>query len=738
VLVVGQDERAAPFRTRPGRAQLASLRVIALVLLPPLCWAGSATAGTFFVTSSDPNADPGGIFAALAATGGDPGPHDIVFDIGNQTIFMTSTLTLGDGLNLLAINGTPTLDGTNAPGSANGIRLIGTGSSVNGLRIVNYGAASIEIRGSANTVGGCILGNSQFGVMISDFSGGGDLNDIGDSLFPNFIHSNTFGIAIAAGAEDNTVSANVIGIAENGAELGNSVGISSAGARTLVSQNRIAANTVTGITILGPATSVLDNIIGLDAAGMAAPNGIGISVNFGADGAIIGTPGHGNLISGNNGEGLLLGARLATVMDNVIGLDPLELDARPNLGTSAVLVVGSMNTIGGTGANELNTIAGNLGNGIHLQTQFATMNSVISNDIGAPRPNGGSGIVIEGPGNSIGDAGAAPGGPLTGNLITGNRSSGIQLVGQSAFGNLIDGNFIGNNTFNGISILDASDNAIGSVAANRIVDNGQYGVRIEAVHRFVERNNLRLNRISGNAMQGIKLLGSAHTGILPPTVHLDPGSVTGTALVQSAVDLFADGDDEGEFYITTVTADGAGNYESKGSLALWRGSNLTAIQTEVNGNTSEFSAPLAIPGGGAPGIGEVICLDGLDAAQVVAGSASNATGTAAMSVTSVGEAVRLVVNHTVANPTRAEIRGAAAGMTGPVVLDLGNASSPISADFDAEQFRAFTDDHYILISNAAQPNGAIRGQILCPEPVHAAQAVGALLALGLLHVARRR
>ncbi|NIN66030.1 MAG: hypothetical protein GTO63_15320, partial [Anaerolineae bacterium] len=47
-------------------------------------------------------------------------------------------------------------------------------------------------------------------------------------------------------------------------------------------------------------------------------------------------------------------------------------------------------------------------------------------------------------------------------------------------------------------------------------------------------------------------------------------------------------DEEGKTYLTSVSADGTGNWSASGFLA--DGTYLTATATDVSGNTSEFSA----------------------------------------------------------------------------------------------------------------------------------------------------
>lgn len=54
------------------------------------------------------------------------------------------------------------------------------------------------------------------------------------------------------------------------------------------------------------------------------------------------------------------------------------------------------------------------------------------------------------------------------------------------------------------------------------------------------------------------------------------------------MELFTSPDDEGQTYLTTVSADGTGVWSASGFLA--DDAYLTATATDTTGNTSEFSA----------------------------------------------------------------------------------------------------------------------------------------------------
>ena len=363
-----------------------------------------------------------------------------------------------------------------------------------------------------------------------------------------------------------------------------------------------------------------------------------------------------------------------------------------------------------------NVISGNTGDGIRLQGSFTTGVSMRSNTIGGSFGNGGSGIRIEGPSNRVG----ADDFDTSGNTISNNTLNGIEIVGPDATGNLVDANVIVDNGLSGIRIVDASDNLIGVDHPNEIRGHSLNGIDVDEQGDITDRNTIAVNEITANTGFGIALFGDAQDGIDPPTTQLGNPGVFGTARPNATIELYADLDDEGEFSLGSVIANGSGNYLSLGSLALWAGLSLNATQTDISGNTSEFSVPLGIPTGGVsvpPSAGQSLCLNRLDGDQVVPPSGSDADGTARLSVDVVGTSVVLRVDHDVASPTTAEIRMGTPAENGPLVMDLGDPTSPILIPLGGTEFRAFTaGDHYLLISSAGQPTGDIRGPILCPEP----------------------
>src|SRR5438445_2577912 len=122
----------------------------------------------------------------------------------------------------------------------------------------------------------------------------------------------------------------------------------------------------------GAANLVAGNYIGTDVTGaIRKPNGIGICVSLSDNHTIGGiTPREGNLISGNNGHGLILSnANENLICGNLVGTDRDGLRALSNSLSGICLLDGSSNSIGGTVAGARNLIAGNGQDGIQLIAQ---------------------------------------------------------------------------------------------------------------------------------------------------------------------------------------------------------------------------------------------------------------------------------------------------------------------------------------------------------------------------------
>lgn len=419
------------------------------------------------------------------------------------------------------------------------------------------------------------------------------------------------------------------------------------GGDTAADRNIISGNGANGILLLNSASVVIrGNYIGTTEDGTTAlPNGYdGIRIaGSESTGNTIGgnTAARRNIISGNTGNGILLGANDNDVFGNYIGLDPSGTSALPN-GSDGIYIYAADeqpptvgNDIGGTLAGQGNVISGNTSAGIHLFN--ANENYIKNNIIGlnasgtAAIPNERGIVVARGSANEIGtyDTGS-------GNIISGNTSDGILLINATVIGttirrNLIGTNFSGSSLPNGgegVAIEYATETTIGGGTdfGNIIANNGSDGVEIF----WGNQNTVNYNSIYNNGALGIDLLGSAwERGVTLNDVNDEdggsnnqqnfpillrvhgssPGQVTIEGLLNSAkernflIHLYANsskdpsGYGEGEAYLgskaVTTNSEYIGNFTATFSVST-PFACITATATDSAGNTSEFSPCVAV------------------------------------------------------------------------------------------------------------------------------------------------
>jgi titin len=460
------------------------------------------------------------------------------------------------------------IDGTNA-GEAYGLHVTSTGNVVRGLAITNFawdGIRVAENQATGNTISGNHIGTGADGT-----------SDGGNALA---------GVRVTGGAQFNTIGGdepgerNVIsGNDSYGVELG-TAGMSS--------------NFVSG------------NYIGTDASGtVPLPNGGGVRVSSSTQHNTVGgdVPGERNVISGNAGHGISIYNNPAhnTISGNFIGIDASGSSSLTNNGYGVVLFNSAQNnTIGGDTPGEGNVISANSYSGVRMYHTGTMSNTVEGNYIGTDSTgthdlgNGEHGVHLDdgAQNNTIGE----------GNVISGNDRFGILINAFSggASGNVVVGNYIGTdatgqaalgNSWSGVALSNgAQDNIIGP--GNIIANNVQDGVQVGDTG--TTGNAITQNSILGNDT-GISLYSGAHGGIEAPVVtKIGLGSieVTGTACASCTVELFANGDDdgEGENYLGSTPADGSGGFTV--TLEVHPGAHfLTATATDPISGTSEFSAP---------------------------------------------------------------------------------------------------------------------------------------------------
>ncbi|MBK9233453.1 MAG: hypothetical protein IPO15_22065 [Anaerolineae bacterium] len=109
------------------------------------------------------------------------------------------------------------------------------------------------------------------------------------------------------------------------------------------------------------------------------------------------------------------------------------------------------------------------------------------------------------------------------------------------------------------------------------------------------RNRITQNAIYANTITGIDTSQGGNGEITPPVIiQVNGNTVRGVAaLAQARVEIFSDQNGQGRVFEGAVTAmaDGTFTFTKSGGFS---GPNLTVTATDSDGNTSEFSIPVAI------------------------------------------------------------------------------------------------------------------------------------------------
>ena len=252
-----------------------------------------------------------------------------------------------------------------------GTNVTGTAAAPNGVGIrVTLFASGTTIGGTSPAARNVISGNSGNGLQIS--------SAMNVSVQGNYIGTNAVGSAAVSNSAGVTV-----GISDGNPDNA-LIGGTAAGAGNLISGNRAS-----GVFLSAFGTLVQGNRIGTNALGDAAiPNQDGIGTSQGAGGAIIGgaAAGAGNVISGNNQNGVYLTAAGGgfVIRGNLIGpaADGSSALGNAQHGIQLGLNPQTNTNIGGTAAGEGNVIAFNGRDGVSLSIGTGTRvlgNSIHSN-----------------------------------------------------------------------------------------------------------------------------------------------------------------------------------------------------------------------------------------------------------------------------------------------------------------------------------------------------------------------
>jgi CSLREA domain-containing protein len=343
---------------------------------------------------------------------GTPDPDAISFAIPGSGV---QTISLNAGLPV--ITDPVVLDGYTQPGASPNTLAVGNGAvllieldatRVNADDAPGAGVVTIGSGGRGSTVRGLVINRTQQSTAIL-LSGGGE----------NVVEGNFLGV----GANGATIPGDTT---QRPFDRGDGIYVSFSennriGGTDPAARNVIAGHPRFGIALTGATTTgnvLQGNYIGTTADGAAALGGQYYGAIFlsGASGNTIGgtAEGAGNLVSGNDDDGILLSRSNSNVVQgNRIGTDAAGTSALPN--SSGIVIFGSHdNLIGGVEPGAGNVIASNGGNGVEISTagsDTAAGNSILGNSIFA---NGGLGIDLRPEGvsgptpNDPGDADDGP------------------------------------------------------------------------------------------------------------------------------------------------------------------------------------------------------------------------------------------------------------------------------------------------------------------------------------------
>lgn len=333
-----------------------------------------------------------------------------------------------------------------------GTNVHGSGAVPNGAGVSVFFSAGVafnDIGGDVPGAGNVISGNFGPGVVLEDTNR--------YRIRGNVIGTNALGTAGLGNGSDGVGIGNAGGCQIGGpgpyegnlisGNRGNGIGLDRGTGDVLIEGNRV------GLNLAGTA---------------AVPNlGYGVQLFEVGPNTVGGTAaGSRNIISGNGKGGIRIaeGAEDNDVMGNYIGTDARGSVALPNAGPGVLIEQSAGNHIGAAAAGAGNLISGNQSDGI-LITAFGIDvfpgNDILGNRIGTtasgvgPLPNRGHGVELRGEaqqGNRIG--GVAPG---EGNRIAFNLGDGVLLTASgeddpTLIGNPVRGNSIEANGGLGINL----------------------------------------------------------------------------------------------------------------------------------------------------------------------------------------------------------------------------------------------------------------------------------------------
>jgi hypothetical protein len=497
--------------------------------------------GNFVGTSAGGNSPLGNALDGVAIVGANS--NALIGCLVNDNPFIYYNVVSGNGGNGLRVANS---DGTTIQANFFGLGADNdtpVGNRLSG--VVIEGSSTRTLMGGQIPLGNVDAANGQNGLVIRDQAKG-------------FVSFNTFcGLAAFTLATD-------LG---NG---GTGMLITSTGGGIEIRTNVISNNKGNGVEIAGDAQGVqfVSNIVGLNTNGSSPMGNLGDGIRVGgnAHDIVIGGPltsfsviPH-NVVSasGRNGVAIVENAHGITLNNTFLGTNLEGTTAFGNAQAGVLLDAGThSNTVGSENPNFLTVISGNLGHGVEMRSTF---------------------------GNTV-----------VGSLI-GTNFDGLQAIPNGG---------------SGVYLSDSNDNLIGRVTngapvgpANLIAFNNAGGVTIDSG----ARNGVRENSIYGNSLHDLDLGPWANLNppipVLTAVARLALGTqVTGNlaALPNTTytIEFFANNANasSGQIFFgsKTITTDAVGNasFVFTGPLLPAGADFFTATATDLDDNTSEFSAVFA-------------------------------------------------------------------------------------------------------------------------------------------------
>ena len=601
------------------------------ILLSTVLFLFARSSEATIITVTNANASgAGSLVHAIDTANLNPGNDSIIFDIPGMPphvipLAVASSITVTESL---------LIDGTSQPD--NGYtgscpKIVPDASTVDpGLvTLINLNSQNVFIFGL--WIRNFTNANSS-AIVISDQN-----NKIGEPGKKNLFTGNVDNIQLVAG--NTEINSNYFGCDCDGnlPEPNSGYGIFSFSAidDLTILNNVISSNSIGILLGLGntPCSNVIiqGNKIGTNASGTSAlgNSGSGMELRymqnlvFGGSGAA-----EGNVVSGNGGVGCLLLSCSGTVHGNKIGTDLSGNDTIPNdpfninynsaLNCNGLTGVSCSLMIGGNAPGESNVICGNniALNIADYSGYYEVTNNVIGQTLsGLSVPTQTSGIqlvydtnVVRFERNYIHGSNVGVRAYTCRNFIFDGNVIGLDFNGNdlavsSGYSmNDVDSFTIQNDTIRncvqGIIIIDCNN---GFISTNSIQDcQTPIVMRTSASschHNLMDRNAIAFNTYSVDLRTGNP--DAANDDIMPPVIEGSTADSTwGSSLPNALINLCKDTtlsptDPQGfDYSIPQITADASGHWAYLGALA--NPNDYTAMQTDVNNNSSQFAMRLTL------------------------------------------------------------------------------------------------------------------------------------------------